>query len=142
MLKKKKMLDRLISVTIGVVFGALYQNLVGSNSTLNYFCGNIFRISHKKKQFMFAFVSMLSASFITLSTGMVLAQYVNRFKFFKKSKHNINPLIFRLVSKYREPLSSLYLLENKNYTKKSLIFLKKLYSNNFITPKHVVYSKT
>lgn len=142
MSKKNKLYKKNFLLTCRFPLKIIYQIYTSALKAGDYICANMFNISHKKKQFFFSFFSLSLHAVYTMSVGVILSQYSKKFKFFKKSRHNLNPLIFRLLLKYRFFFSNIYLLENRNYTRKSFLFLSKLYQNKFVFVNYVLYSKS
>lgn len=141
-LSKKKLLKthwlllQLNKIIMGTVLLLRREYAKQVKSHLNYFS------IKQNKQFFFSFSNMKLNPLKTTSTGVILANYIQKFKFFKKSFYNINPLVFRLMAKYSYFFMRIYLLENLNYTKYSFLLLKKLIFNKITNIKFLIFSKT
>lgn len=142
MSKKNKLYRKKFFLTCRYPLKIICQIYTSILKAGDHVCTNIFGISHKKKQFFFSFFGLSLHAVCTMSVGVILSQYSKKFKFFKKSRYNLNPLIFRLLLKYRSFFSNIHLLESRNYTKKSFLFLLKLYQNKFVFINYVLHSKS
>lgn len=129
MLKKKKTLK----LQLQNLFITLQPVLMLSSyfSTLKGWAliKNVFRITTSYKQLFFSLLN-ISTTFTKLySTGQILINQVRKFKFFKKSPFNVNPLVFTLRFSYVHFFRNLYLIESLNFSKKQYHFFKKLISS-------------
>ena len=136
----------MLKIQIQRLFTAIYPLLtIGAYfSTLKGWSliKNVFRITTSFKQLFFSLLD-ISTNFTKLySTGQILINQVKKFKFFKKSPFNINPLVFTLRFSYVTFFHRLYLIECLNYSKKQYLFLKKLLNSVQTKLKFMLFKKT
>lgn len=106
-----------------------------------YFFQNIFRITTSFKQLFFSLTN-LSTEFCKLfSTGVILISQVKRFKFFKKTIFNINPLVMTIRFAFVSFFKRIYLIECLNYTKKQYLFLKKFINSIKTQLRYMLFKK-
>lgn len=117
-------------------------NSLFSNKGDTYYYQNILRITTSFKQLFFSFLNTNTLFTKLFSTGQILSKQTKNFKFFKKSVHNINPLVLTLRFSYVEFFNNMYLIECLNYSKKQYLFLKKLISSVTTNLRFMLFKKT
>lgn len=107
-----------------------------------FFFQNIFRLTTSYKQLFFSLLN-LSNSFTKLfSTGQLLAKVLKKFKFFKKSIFNINPVVLNLRYTYVDFFRKVYIMECLNYSKKQYLFFKKFFHAVKASVRFLLFKKT
>ena len=142
MLKKKKSfkvkLQYLFSTLQPVLVLGVYFSTLKGWALLK----NIFRITTSYKQLFFSLLDTSTKFTKLYSTGQILINQVRKFKFFKKSPFNVNPLVFTLRFSYVHFFRNLYLMESLNYSKKQYQFFKKLINSIQTKLKFILFKKT
>lgn len=121
--------------------------LISSNSKYfsnksEYFFQNVFRISTSFKQLFFSLFNLDTSYTKLFSAGVILKKQIKFFKFFKKSIHNINPLVMVVRFSFVEFFKKLYAIECLNYSKRQFIFLKKFMSSVQMELRYMIFKKT
>lgn len=142
MSKKKKIYKFVLSK---IFF--LSDYLIGSNTKylvdgIEYFFQNIFRLSMSCRQLFFSLLNLTTTFTKLFSTGVILKNQVQFFKFFKKSIANINPLVMAIRYAFVPFFKKLYCIECLNYTKRQFMFLQKLLSSIKTEMKYMIFRKT
>lgn len=142
MLKKKQIKKFIFNLILNYVITKIFYKLYTYKDKTSLIDKYNFNLTNKLRQFNFSFNNLNLTFFKTLSTGFILKEFVKKFKFFKKSLFNFNPLIFRLKLKFSLILSNIYLWFSLNFSKKHYMFIKKILEDPIITVRYFLCSKT
>ncbi len=142
MSKKKNLLKKSLKILLRAIYKLIAKSTIYKIGKEKYFFQNIFRITMSFKQLFFSMLNV-AMSFVSLfSTGQILPKPLRKFKFFKKSNSNINPLVLTMRFSFVDFFQHLYLIECLNYSKKQYMFLKKLLSSITSNIKFMIFRKT
>lgn len=141
MTKKKKFQKKNLKNVLNIV-NYFFSIRLRSNKYNNFLFMNVFRISTSFKQLVFSLLNTSLKYTKLLTTGQILQYQTKRFKFFKKSNFNINPLVLTMRFSYMSFFKNLYLIESLNYSKKQYLFFKKFISSVTSKIKFILFKKT
>lgn len=142
MLKKTKLKKTLLEVLLNFIAVSLLSKLYSyKDKTLLAYKYN-FKLTHKIRQFNFSITNMILSFTKIISTGTLLKDFLQNFKFFKRSISNTNPLIFRLKTKFLKIFNNIYIYESLNFSKKHYLFFKKILEDLSVYIKYFLVSKT
>ena len=141
MVKKKHISRYLLNFLLNYVTSCVFSLLFTYRDKTSILDKYFFRLTHRTRQFVFSMNNLILTFIKVLSTGSILYDFLKKFKFFKRSIFNFNPLIFRLKTKYSKVFNNVYICESLNYSKKHYIFLKKLISDPIVIIKYFIVNK-
>lgn len=142
MLKKKQIKKFIFNTILNYITTKIINNLYTFKIKTPLIDKYSFNLTNKIRQFNFSFNNLNLIFFKTISTGVVLREFIKKFKFFKKSMFNLNPLIFRLKLKYTLIFTNIYIWFSLNFSKKHYIFIKKFLEDPIVNVKYFLFTKT